>query len=434
MNPTIGGPRPLAPPEPAPPLRALLDVPLRFAIAAPLAAELQGLSQTVRQTPPDGAWADVYARAIEIGEALARDADARIEDMQRKALSADDPNETRQRLSQGPRRDAERARADAKGALQKALREWIDRSKRQFEHVSTQCLETAGKTMQLDESPTHAGIALAIDKPWAAQFAGYVGRCCEEWTRNVTTGADGALATAASGATAAAVEKLRAAAVRAPATAAAPSTDARVGSDLPSKEVDVPSTGAALLHYVRSNVMAVGIFGTVLAVAVALAGKLSGEGESHGSPNTMLLRGGLILAVLPFSVVFGLKAARRQRAALRDKAIAAQRQAVQGYLKSEVEKALERHRKALERWMTARSDEWATAVDRWWEEAIEPKLADADAAGVEAMRELKLQQAKMTEEQTALRTFRSQLTQSLLFDLRKRQRELVEAAARAGGS
>jgi hypothetical protein len=425
----IGNPRSLTATEPGPPLRAVLDVPLRFAIPAELSAEVQTLSRTVRQTGPDGDWPAVYATAIQIAEALLEDVDGRLEEMQRRALTTEDPNEVRQRLSQGPRREAERGRTEAKAAVQKTAKEWVERSKRQLEHVSTQCLETAPKALPVKEEPTDAGILLRVDPPGYVQFTSYVGRCCEEWTKNVTGGAESAIAAGVSSATAPVVDKRKAAAVGAPSTLAAPSADLRLAAEPPSKEADVPSTVSALMQSVRSNIMAVGIFGTVIAVAVAMIGKVSGEEGGGRSPNTMLMRGGLVLAILPFSIFFGLRAAKKQRAILRDNAIAAHNQATQAFVKTEVDKALERHRKQLERWLTTRAEEWATAIDRWWDEAVESRLVEADGAGIEAMREAKLQQAKMTEEQTALRTFRNQLGQNLLFDLRKRQRELSDAAA-----
>jgi hypothetical protein len=171
----------------------------------------------------------------------------------------------------------------------------------------------------------------------------------------------------------------------------------------------------------------VGMFGTVIGAVIYFAGMLSSSGEQRQGSSSMLLRGGLILAVLPVSLVLGLGAAKKQRAAQRDKALAAHRQAMQQFARGEIERALEKHRRVLERWITARGEVWAQAVDGWWSEAVEPRLAEADARATDTARELRMQQTRLGEEQTALRTFRSQLSQNLMFDLKKRLRELEEA-------
>ena len=430
MQPPFGAPRVSSPIEPAPPLRAVLDVPLRFALAPELADSIQKLAESVKKTTPDGDWASHYSGAIAVVEQILRDADGRIEEMQRRALSSEDPNELRLRLSQGPRRDAERTRSEAKAGVLKATKEWVERSKRQMEHVVEQCTLAAQKFV-VKEHATASGIEVRVDAAWWSDFTAHVARCCEEWTRTATGGAEGGLERAVGAATASLVSAVaKGRVVNTPATLVSPSIDARIGGEPPSKEADIPSLGTALMAYVRSHIMAVGIFGTVIAVVITFSGMLfgtSGEGHGSSSPNTMLIRGGLILAVLPVSIVFGIKAAKSQRIVLRDKALAAHKQATQAYLKAELEKTLERHRKALERWMTTRSEEWTGSLDRWWEEAVEPRLGELDASAADAIREQKLSAGKLTEEQAGLKAFRNQLAQSLLFDLKKRQRELLEA-------
>jgi hypothetical protein len=425
--------RPPLGPEPAPPLRAVMDIPLRLGDVSPATnSKVSTLSARVGQTAPDGDWPAVYADAVSIVEQLVGELDAKVEEVQKELLGLDDPNEVRQRVTQGPRRDAEKARSDAKTALQRVTKEWTDRAKRQLDHVQEQCTSSAAKSMMVTEEPAKAGVKLGVDRTWWAQFSGFAARCCDEWTRNATTGAEQALAKAVSESTASIVERTKGRPVKPPATQADPRNEAQLKDELPEKEADVPSFAAALGGYVRSNIMAVGMFGTMIAVVIALAGRFFGSDDGASArPNTMLVRGGLLLAVLPIVLFLGIRAARKQRDVQRDKALTQHRQAVRAYVDKELRAALEKHRGALERWIAARGEAWAGALDAWWDEAVEPALARTTEAANEALKDLRVQQTKLQEKQSSLRTLKSQIGGNLLFDLKRRQREYQQLAEKA---
>lgn len=408
------------------PLRALLDLPLRFKVPPAFSERIDGLATSVAQAKSRDDYGAIYKSAVDLVEELVRELDGTIEQMQREGLRQDDPNDLRQRIAGAPRKEAERARTEAKTALQKAHKEWVDRTRRQLDHVTTQCMEAAA-TPEMTEANTDDGVKLGVESRWWKEYAAYVVTCCEEWTRNVVEKADDAYRKTVTSAVAPALQHTSQRGVASPDAASAPSVDTKISSDTPAKDVEIPTTLGALLQSVRSNVMAVGIFGTVVVVIISIAGNAFGKGTSSSSSYTMLARGGLILAVLPFSIVFGLKAAKKQRASLREKALVAHKQAIGAFVKAEVDKALERHRKTLERWLTTRGEAWANAIDKWWDGEVEQALARYEAKAIDVVRDARLSQAKFTEELGAVRAFRSQLAQNLLFDLRRRHREIAEA-------
>jgi hypothetical protein len=424
--------------EPSAALRSLVDLPLKTTLSAASVESLRGLGEETRKAKAREDWSAVYASGVTILEGIVAEVDANLEELQRKILHSDDPNDAKNRIAGVPRREAERGRNDARAALQRVGKEWVERSRRQLERVTTQCLESA-QSIAIKEKETHDGVELSTDPAWWSQYVGFVGRCADEWTSSFTSGAEESFASQTAAAISPALAHASGQSVAAPPSLAPPENEARLPLETPSKELEIQGTAAALLQSVRSNVMAVGIFGTVLVVVVTLVDKIPGltagvgaahgtGPETHSAPNSMMMRGILILAVLPFSIIFGLKSIAKQRAAVRAKGIAAHRTALQSFLKLELERALERHRKVLERWLSQRAELWSTAIDRWWETHVETKLAEYEQQSVTTIRELKLQQGRMSEELSALKTLRNQLSQTLLFELRRRLRELQETA------
>ncbi len=233
--------------EPSNALRALLELPLRHQVAPEANEAIAALQQSIRQTAPDGEWITHYTRSIEIVDMVVRTTDARMEEMQRKALAMEDPNEAKQRLATAPRREAERVRTDAKAAAQRVAKEWVERSKRQVEHVTGQCIEAAQTLLVTKEEPVETGIVLRIDPPSLAQFAGYVSRCAEEWTKNAVGGVEKSLSDAVMGVTAnLSVQGNRGPAT--PRTTDSPANEAKIAGEPPVKQEEVPSTGAALMN------------------------------------------------------------------------------------------------------------------------------------------------------------------------------------------
>ena len=110
--------------------------------------------------------------------------------------------------------------------------------------------------------------------------------------------------------------------------------------DVPTKRAEVPTVGGALMQYLRTNVMMVSMVGMMF-------GGLMGAG-----PET---RAFIILGALPILLVIGNTCAKQERQKMYDKAVEAQTQAFKTFMKTEVGKALERHRQALERWLSPSS-------------------------------------------------------------------------------
>lgn len=404
--------------EPAPPLKAVLDIPIRFPDAAPELLESVGeLAKRSREGEPD--WPAIYESATEIVTRLVEGMDGQVEDLQRRLLDLD-PNELRQRLTAAPRREVERKKADAAAALSAVEREWMDRAARQADYVVESCVAHAKGALQLEErSAQTGGIALAVDGPAWAQFTGYVSRCCDQWCESARKGIDEDAARALASAAAA-----LGGASRRPDDSGAPPSEGQLGSEPPVKNADVPSTMGALLSYVRSNIMTVGIFGTVIAVVIALVGRFTGEASSSMSGGSMLMRGGLVIAVLPLVLAAGIVAARKQRERLRARAIEDYEKAVQAFVKAEVERAAQKQRKAVERWVKARVAAWSGALDALWQDTVEPRLRGDDDRAQKALVDARLEHQKLQDQLQRLRTLRSQASGNLLVDLRRRLAEL----------
>lgn len=407
--------------EPTPALRAVCDLGLRIDdLPAELRDRVEGLAAEVRASPDqEAAWTPIYSHSVTLVRDVLVHLETAVETLQREMLELD-PNELRQRLSSS-QRDEDKGPAEAQSALQEVERDWTDRIGRQSEHVLEGCLAHAKTALPITEAPSETGgLTLAIDETAWVQFAGYVARCCDEWTSNVTRDADQDAARA--------VDRVArghgATGVRAPDAAEEVRCEGRLPTPPPVKNADVPTTMAALFQYIRSNIMTVGIFGTVIGVVVALAAKAGGgEGGVQGG-GSMLFRGGLIIALFPIIVAAGIVVARRQRERIRVRALEDHHKAVASFLKTEVEKALGRHRKALERYLKHRMGDFRAAFDDLWQVEVLAKLgarsSDADAQ----IREAKLAHAKLGEQAQRLRSMKSRMSDNLLIDLRRRLAEL----------
>jgi hypothetical protein len=107
--------------------------------------------------------------------------------------------------------------------------------------------------------------------------------------------------------------------------------------------------------------------------------------------------------------------------------VADQREATAKAIVDTVERQVEAHRVTLERWSQRRVDDWGAAADRWMVDVVQPNLAELDAVAAEQARLARVAQGQLTEELGALKAARTQLSQNLLVDLKRRLRQLQEA-------
>ncbi|MDD9944051.1 MAG: hypothetical protein OXU20_23615 [Myxococcales bacterium] len=417
--------------EPSPALKGALDVGLKYPVAEELASDLDGLAERVAELGGDGPWLSVYDRAIGLIEQLIDSMQERIEAAQARMADAGDTSELKQRLSTGPRKAAERARAQAKAAVNKAGKEWSERCKRQLEHVLEQCGASGVSALKVTTEEVAGGLQFGVDSAWWAEFAGYVERCMEEWTRTTTSGADQALSQAALQGAADVSSLTEGRALGAPEPQEPPAVQANLRPPVEPSKVPMAGAASALMKHMRSNVMMIGVFGTALGVIFFIVGRLAGNGEAD-TPNTMLIRGGLILAALPISAIIGLKAIRSERQKLREDGAIKHREAMAGHLTTVLKKALERHRGVLERWVLARQAAWEEQVEQFWSESVEPALQRLDEQASDQLKQAKLEQSRAGDELSSAKMVKNQLSQNLLFELKKRRREVAARETKVG--
>lgn len=407
--------------EPSQHLRSLLDLPLRFPLPPPITSAINGLGSRLRPQASSRDWQEVYASAIAILQDLLADLDGRLDAFQHQALAVEDPNEVRQRLSQVPRREAERLRAEAKSNLQKILYENAARAKRQEDEVLVPAIEKALKAPEILAQSTKKGLSLEVATTWWDEFCRYVERCSEEWTRTYVGQMEYAISTtvlSAVRAIHAVVPSTTTERLVAPDPPQIMEPGARCSSGVPTTLVEIPSAAAALLQSVRSNLMVVMMFGSVVATIVGvLLAKVSNKAE---------LTAKLMVAAIPVVVAVGIMGVRKQQRLAREKAVSSQLSATQGYGRAEAGRVFMRQRRALEKSETTRVELWTAALDRWWDQAVEPALGSADSQATDQARDLRLRQGKLQEEMAGLKAMRSQLGQNLLFELRRRLRDLQE--------
>ena len=264
----------------------------------------------------------------------------------------------------------------------------------------------------------------ALDPRWWADFSGYVSQCCDQWTKNFCPGVDHGLGPVIAQGLAD-IEK-RHGPIELPSPSAFPNVDARFETQPPSREVDVPSAVSMLM---RSASRMTGMIGGIVAGVVSATVSTNGAGTVK-----YVALGVAVVSFIAFAVTtyVGFGEAKHQKAVLRERGVTMWRDSSVAQIRGDLDKILDRHRRALERWATQRAELWTAAIDRWWDTRVEPRLAESDVSATDQARELKLQQSRLQEEIGSLRSFRSQLAQTVIFELRRRLRELSDSAPRNG--
>jgi len=411
--------------EPGNALRGLLDLPLRQSLAPELQGAIAALGTDIRSAAAAADWAPFYARAIKISDEILGTTDGRLEVLQRHSLSIEDPMEARARIAQAPRREAERLRTEALANVQRLVREWLDRAKRQQEHVAAGCAPYLREARLVERVDGKHGMTLSLDARWWSEFSDYARQCCDEWTKNFCLGLEADVGPSIA-------EGLGELARRhgppgAPVAWTQPVTSVQFDTVIEAREVETPSVSLLFVRAVRTTFMMMMGF---VSIIVNLAKPLSSGGGGHGS---MAEIGQIVLSVISLAcfvtaIYFGVGDARRQRETLQKQGLTTWRDSAVTQLRGELDKILDRHRRLLERWAALRADQWTAAIDRWWDTRVEPRFVESDAMAAEHAKELKLQQGRLQEELGGLRALRNQLSQTTLFELRRRLRDLSEGA------
>jgi hypothetical protein len=185
---------------------------------------------------------------------------------------------------------------------------------------------------------------------------------------------------------------------------------------------EVPAFGAALMQYVRGHLMTASMLGTMLFGALAAAVSLSGA--QPGSVG-MYARGWLLLLALPPAIIFGIVAASRSRKVALEKGKDQKKQAISQALAADVQRALSRQSSELDRAVGLSLDAAFAAAEAWLAQAAQPALAQIESSQQEQLRAQKLELRQLQDRAGEARTLKSQLSQSILPELRRRLRDLA---------
>lgn len=402
--------------DPVQALRGLTDLHYRFTLESPQVAALTDLAAASREIATPAAWRDCYGRAIGIAEQILADVDRRIDAQQQSLGTMEDPLDARNRLAAMPRRNAEKAVSELRARLLRCAKTWFDRLTRQQELAMDGCAPWFRDSVKWVERRDRHGIAMELDPQWWSQLEQFVRTACANWQGNVAQGLDGECAPAVSEWASRTVGGNRA---RPPAVDALGVPDARLRFDVPTlaREIEVPGRWMVVLRSSRG--MAMTIIGPFASLVPHFFSNNRDEIGKYVAAGTALVM--VIAMFVAFSDV------ENQRRVLYERALQQWKDAAHQQARVAVAAALDRQRRALERWVEMRVEQWTRAVDAWFVAQVEAQLTAFDASAQDYTRQLKLQQARMQEELSTLRSLRSQLGQSILPELRRRHHELAQA-------
>ncbi|PJB45758.1 MAG: hypothetical protein CO108_06755 [Deltaproteobacteria bacterium CG_4_9_14_3_um_filter_63_12] len=416
-------PRASASAEPSKVLLGLFNLPLQQELPEPFVEALEELRQRTTQLTRDGveqaSWLPVYDEAIEVLVFLGEELKEDLRRLQQELLEAEDASELKRRLVQDPRREADEAKRSVRESLQKTMREWVDRNKRQMDHVGKNCQEVFEKKFRLDERPTSTGIEMAMPDGLWDDYCQYFKECCQTWIKNTTQGVEVAFAQNVNTG-AAPLRTIGRPEIFCPPDTTPPSNRVGIEGAKPAPEVlAIPGRGKLFGQYIRSNIMSVGMFGMLVGSMLAMFGWKVGSGT---------IRAALIAALLPISIIFGALGVKRQRQELSEKAVADQKKKISGTTDKAVKARLDEQRQALDRWINARLTVWSNTTDQYWKDQIEPHFSELEAAAKKATIDHTIWRNSLNDKMNALRTLGARVNGTTLPELRARQRDIRDAS------
>ncbi len=431
--------------EPSRALKTVLDFPFRIDLGDETRARVGALFESVKATPAEGDWPSLYREALAVCQLAAGEIDARAGRLQRDSITIAEESERANRTAGSGHSRTEEARRDAHRAAQRVAKDWTERTRRQLEHVNYECVSTATTTLeregvQMHPPPgllppaTEQSLTLSARPDWWHRYASYVQQSCDRWTQVTSHGLESGLREALSAsmqASGAGVPLSEPGSAR-----AAPDTDMLLGGRPPPQQVvEVPGLLATAFLRVRSvgfTVMGIltlaGVFGLGAGKArspppAPAAVEPPGVAKSENPPlDPETLKVALVVAGL-FLLCIGIYQAIATQRKERDKGVAAQRQALDAYIRAEVQRMLERHRGKLERFVQARIEDWEAAIDAHHAAHVLPRLERDSAEHVESLRELKLRATAVNDELSKARSQRATL-QSAWVELQSQARDL----------
>ncbi len=405
-------------PDPSPALRALLDLPLRAQLSSEHREALEDMEQRLRGGDTVPGWLRFYTSAVEIAEEIMRSWDARLADLQRQRAQIGDPGATRQRAQSNARREVDRTRSTARQVTGAVVTDWQERLRRQIDHV----MEDVRR--HLDDMPlrarvTKTSIEYSVDTAWLTGFRAYLEEVLVRWLR---AGGDGVKAALEAGLSSA-LEPLRSlvpetAMIKVPTSV--PLAPEKAVLTPAEKRTERRTFLASLIQYVRGHLAVVGSIAGLLAVVGSPV-----LGSSKGSVN---IRQWLAAAATPLFLALGYFIVRRDRRQAVRKGRAQARKDIAASLESDCRKLLERQAQAIERTIVRKLPEQALAeVEALLQTQGEAAVCAADERAAGEASEVAIKLDRLNEELSRLRTQRAQLQDQIVFELRRRARELSPA-------
>lgn len=416
----LGGANPAA--EHQRSLKNFFELPFRMELTADIRANIDALYQRVYRGAEQD-WKAVYNDALSVCWRVAGELDARGSELQQQNLLAAERSERDARGAQGLQAAAEETRRELKRVIERVGREWVDRARRQFEHVLYECTSTAVTTMEsqgISQDPPAQGVplteqcvTLSVRAEWWQRYVAYVGECCHRWTQATTSGLE-------SGFNSAVLSALAGTATFAqrPYAAPPPAPDTEIllgGRPPPQQKVDVP--GVLATGFTRARTLGFAFMGVVM-----LGAKIGFDNYEVDTPYKPFVTP-FTVGLLVFFVGMALWQAIVLQGKEREKGVAAQCQALEAYTRTELQRSLERHRQKLERYVQLSIEQWEQSIDRYFTAVLLPSLDRDMDARAEALRRSKLSAAAVSEELAKVRSQRSAL-QNTLIELQTRLRDL----------
>jgi hypothetical protein len=408
--------------EPHPALQGLLDAPLKLTLSAAVGAAIEELRGQVRAADESTDWLAIYDQGLGVTEQLLADLDAQLEAMEQRALTLPDPGEIRQKQLVGRQKSADEVRARIRTDLNRTTNEWLDRLKRQQAQVHQQCVEMMDEHFKVHVETEKRSVTVSVDPTCWEQLEQFMGACADSWTEQAGQGADQQLTALLDARDQ--VHGAERVPWTAPVRSGLPAVDG-APLRLPRPEHgNAPTTLGALGSFLRSNVLLVSMFGMMLGAPIAFVFGLDLGGGKSG-----MLRGGVVVAAMPFLSIFGAYAGRTKRRQAIEKLDQDGHRKLRDATERNVGTVLDAQRDRNGRWIRARATELENALAEWWEIAVVPALAQVEVTVKEAAQKAKIDHRRLSDEHAKLKRTRDDVAGKLLFDLRRHHRELGESGA-----
>lgn len=419
--------------DPIKALRDLPDLPIKHPEQTQgLKDRFEALEARVQEArvQEGAAWGPLYEEGVGLVEGLLAVVRAREESLEQEiqGLEAQRAAASAVSVSAGPASHQEaRVVLDAlESDLERhGLKLWERRLKSQQEELLTKLMQDAEQKLLLEEEPLSGQVELRVEGAWWAKFEQHVEAHAAVWREQVSAGAAQSMGERC----ALRCEELRELGLAPLPEVAQPAAPAGamafVGTKPPVKRAEVPGMAEGLFVFMRSNLMTVGILGSLVGALLIFAEKVLGFGGLGAGTSAMALRGGLLLVALPPLCVAGWFAARKQRVKLRTRAVEELRREVLGFVQSEINRALERERRALWLWVTTHHEDWKREIKAYDRSVVGKLVRESRSQASQQGRQASQLQRQLQREQRQLQSLLTKLQDTTLLELKRRARELT---------